>query len=73
MTREEALRSYTINAAYALFEEHELGSLTPGKLGDVVVLSKDLMTIPADSIPTAKVDLTIVGGRVVYRRADGSR
>ncbi|MDP2528960.1 MAG: amidohydrolase [Candidatus Palauibacterales bacterium] len=73
MTREEALRSYTINAAYALFEEHDVGSLTPGKLGDVVVLSKDIMTIPADSIPTANVDLTIVGGRVVYRRTDGSR
>jgi hypothetical protein len=73
MTREEALRSYTLNAAYALFEEHELGSLTPGKLGDVVVLSRDIMTIPADSIPTTKVDLTIVGGRVVYRRAGGAR
>lgn len=68
MTREEALRSYTINGAYAAFEEKEKGSLTPGKLADVVVLSKDIMTIPEDEIPTAVVDLTIVGGKVKHRR-----
>jgi hypothetical protein len=70
MTREEALRSYTINAAYAAFEEAHKGSLTPGKLGDIAVLSKDIMSIPDAEIPTAVVDLTIVGGKVKYRRGD---
>jgi predicted amidohydrolase YtcJ len=68
MTREEALRAYTINGAYAAFEEKEKGSLVQGKLADVVVLSKDIMTVPEDEIPTAVVDLTIVGGKVKYRR-----
>ncbi|MDE3154845.1 MAG: amidohydrolase, partial [Acidobacteriota bacterium] len=68
MTREEALRSYTINAAYTIFQEHRLGSITPGKLADLVVLSKDIMTIPADQIPTAQVDYTLVGGKIVYQR-----
>ncbi|MEX2283899.1 MAG: amidohydrolase [Gemmatimonadota bacterium] len=68
MTREEALRAYTINGAYAAFEENQKGSLTPGKLADVIVLSKDIMTVPEDEIPTAVVDLTIVGGKVKYRR-----
>ncbi len=69
MTRQEALRSYTINAAYAIFQDDRLGSITPGKLADLVVLSKDIMTIPADQIPTARVDTTLVGGKVVYQRA----
>ncbi len=66
MTREEALRSYTLNNAIAAFEEHLKGSLTPGKLADIVVLSKDIMTIPADEIPTARVDYTFVGGEIRY-------
>jgi predicted amidohydrolase YtcJ len=66
MTREQALRSYTINNAYAAFEEDLKGMLTPGKLADIVVLSKDIMTIPAEEIPTARVQYTIVGGRVAY-------
>lgn len=69
MTRDEALRSYTLNNAYAAFEEDIKGSLTPGKLADVVVLSKDIMRVPEEEIPTAQVDLTIVGGQVKYRRA----
>lgn len=68
MTREEALRSYTINAAYGAFEENIKGSLTPGKLADIVVLSKDIMTIPEDEIPTAEVLYTIVGGKVAYQK-----
>ncbi|MDF2771754.1 MAG: Amidohydrolase 3 [Geminicoccaceae bacterium] len=72
MTREEALRSYTINAAYAAFEEERKGSLTPGKLGDIAVLSKDIMTVPEAEIPTAVVDLTVVGGKVKYRREQGT-
>ncbi|MGB2907259.1 MAG: amidohydrolase [Candidatus Aminicenantaceae bacterium] len=68
MTREEALRSYTLNAAYAAFQEDILGSLETGKLGDVTVLSKDIMVIPEDEILTAEVLYTIVGGKVLYRR-----
>jgi len=68
MTRMEALRSYTINGAFAGFEESLKGSITPGKLADVTVLSKDIMTIPEDEIPTARVTYTIVGGKVLYRK-----
>lgn len=68
MSRMEALRSYTINNAYAAFEEDGKGSLTVGKLGDIAVLSKDILTIPEDEIPTAKVLYTILGGKVVYER-----
>jgi hypothetical protein len=68
MSRMEALRSYTLNGAIAGFEEDLKGSLTPGKLADVTVLSKDILSIPEDQIPTAEVVYTIVGGRVVYRR-----
>jgi predicted amidohydrolase YtcJ len=68
MSRMEALRSYTVSNAYAAFEENEKGTLTPGKLADVTVLSKDILEIPEDEIPTAEVLYTIVGGRVLYRR-----
>lgn len=68
MSRERALRSYTINGAYSAFAEDRRGSLEAGKLADVTVLSRDIMTMPADSIPDARVDYTIVGGRVEYAR-----
>jgi predicted amidohydrolase YtcJ len=68
MTREEALRSYTIDAAYAAFEEDIKGSLEPGKLADITVLSKDIMTVPEDEIPETEVVYTIVGGQVKYQR-----
>ncbi|MEX0890981.1 MAG: amidohydrolase [Gemmatimonadota bacterium] len=68
MTREEALRSYTVANAYAAFEEEHKGKLAPGMLADVVVLSKDIMSIPEEEIPEARVDLTILGGNVVYQR-----
>jgi len=67
MTRMEALKSYTINGAFAAFEEKIKGSITVGKLGDVTILSKDILTIPEDQIPTAKVLYTIVGGKVMYQ------
>ncbi|MEO6525193.1 MAG: amidohydrolase [Gemmatimonadaceae bacterium] len=66
LTRAEALRAYTLNNAYAMFMEKELGSISPGKYADLVVLSKDVMTIPEREIPTARVVYTIVGGRVRY-------
>jgi len=68
MTREEALRSYTINNAYASFEEDQKGSLTVGKLADITVLSQDIMTIPEEEIPATEVMYTIVGGTVMYAR-----
>ncbi len=66
MSRMEALKSYTINGAYAGFEENSKGSLKVGKLADLTVFSKDILTIPEDQIPTAKVLYTVVGGKVVY-------
>jgi predicted amidohydrolase YtcJ len=68
MTRAQALKSYTWNGAYAAKEEALKGSLTPGKLADITVLSKDIMTIPEDEIPTARAVYTIVGGKIAYQR-----
>lgn len=68
MTREETLRSYTINGAYAAFEEDIKGSLKPGKLADITVLSNDIMTVPDDEILNTQVLYTIVGGKVLYRK-----
>jgi predicted amidohydrolase YtcJ len=70
MTREEALRSYTINPAYAAFEDHQKGSLTPGKLADITILSKDILTVPEEEILKTQVIYTIVGGKIVYRLSD---
>lgn len=67
MSREEALRSYTWNNAYAAFEENVKGSLAPGKLADVTVLSRDIMTIPEDEIPSTDVVYTIVGGKIAFQ------
>jgi predicted amidohydrolase YtcJ len=70
MTRMEALKSYTINGAYAAFEERNRGSLKVGKYGDITVLSKDILTVPDEELRSAKVVYTIVGGKVLY---DASR
>jgi predicted amidohydrolase YtcJ len=67
MTPEEALRSYTTQNAYAAFEEDVKGSLAPGKYADVVVLSKDILTVPPNEIREARVLYTIVGGKILYR------
>ena len=66
MTRQQALRSYTIAAAYAAFEEDVKGSLSPGKLADIVVLSNDILACPEEEILKTKVVYTIVGGKVRY-------
>lgn len=68
MSRMEALRSYTIDAAFAAFEEPIKGSLQAGKLADITVVSRDIVTIPEDEIPGTKVLYTIVGGKVVFAR-----
>ena len=73
MSREEALKSYTMNNAFAAFEEKLKGSLEVGKLADITVLSKDILTIPEDDIPTTDIVYTIVGGKVNFDRTNGLR
>ncbi|MEE9130645.1 MAG: amidohydrolase [Phycisphaerales bacterium] len=68
MSRMEALRSYTIHAAYAAFEDDLKGTLTPGKLADLVVLSQDILSIAQENIPHTQVQMTIVGGKIAYQR-----
>ena len=68
MSRAEALKSYTVNNAYAAFEEKLKGTLEPGKLADITVLSRDIMTIPEDEIPATDVVYTIVGGKIAFAR-----
>jgi predicted amidohydrolase YtcJ len=68
LTREQALRLYTINNAYLHHEEKEKGSLEPGKLADLIVIDRDVLTCPVDDIRTTQVLTTVVGGKVVYDR-----
>ncbi|HPL14864.1 MAG TPA: amidohydrolase [Candidatus Aminicenantes bacterium] len=68
MSREEALRSYTVNGAYAAFEEGIKGTLAAGKLADVTVFTRDLLTCPEEEILSAEVAMTIVGGKVLYKK-----
>lgn len=67
MTREEALRSMTLWPAYSAFQEKEMGSLTPGKYADFVILDQDIMRVPAELILDTNVIATYIGGREVYR------
>lgn len=66
MTREEALLSYTLWAAYGAHEDHVKGSLSVGKLADLTVWSQDFMELPLDQIPGTKAAATVVGGRIAY-------
>jgi predicted amidohydrolase YtcJ len=68
---DDALRAYTLDAAYATFDEKEKGSLSPGKLADIVVIDRNLTRIPPETIRDAGIDYTIVGGQVVYERHAG--
>jgi predicted amidohydrolase YtcJ len=68
ITVEEALRAYTVEAAYASFEEETRGALTPGRLADFVVLERDLFAIPPEQLRDVGVDITVVGGRIVHER-----
>jgi hypothetical protein len=70
MTREEALKSLTIWGAHAAFEEDLKGSISPGKLADLVVLDRDLMTEPEERLFEIKVLMTVVGGEVVFQREE---
>jgi predicted amidohydrolase YtcJ len=73
ITREQALRMWTLNGAWLSFEEKSKGSIEPGKLADMVVISKDFLRCPVDEIKDIEALTTIVGGRVVYQRAFTSR
>jgi predicted amidohydrolase YtcJ len=66
LSREEALRAYTLDAAFAAFEEDQKGTLTPGKLADLVVLDRDYFEVPEAEIWKLTVEMTILGGKVVY-------
>ncbi|MFB6273406.1 MAG: amidohydrolase [Salinibacter sp.] len=68
LSRRQALKSYTINNARMAFQEDVKGTLTPGKLADVAVLSKNILKGPAEKIREAEVDYTIVGGEIAYTR-----
>ncbi len=63
----DALRMYTLHPSYAAFEENLKGSLSPGKLADVTVISSDILSIPEAEIPHIEALMTVVGGRIVYR------
>ena len=66
ITVEEALRSYTVNNAFAMYRENDLGRIAPGMLADMAVLSNDLFTIPPEKIENVTVDMTIFDGTVIY-------
>ncbi len=68
LTMAEAVKLFTAGAAFASFEEHLKGRLAPGLLADMVVLSKDIFTVPARDVLTAEALWTIVGGRVVHQK-----
>jgi predicted amidohydrolase YtcJ len=66
LTRQEALRTMTLDAAYGSFQENTKGSIAPGKLADLVVLSHDILSVPDDKLLDTEVVMTIVNGRVAY-------
>ena len=66
-SRDRALYSYTMGNAIAAFEEDIKGSITPGKLADITVLSQNLLTVPDDALLDTEVVMTILGGRIRYR------
>ncbi|HYB66161.1 MAG TPA: amidohydrolase family protein, partial [Steroidobacteraceae bacterium] len=72
ITLAEAVEAYTLGSAFAEFEENEKGSITPGKLADMVVLSGDIFAMPPEAIRNVKVETTMVGGRIVYRSPGSS-
>jgi predicted amidohydrolase YtcJ len=64
----EALKLYTINAAYQSFDEDKLGSIEVGKYADMVVLGEDILTAPPETIINRPIDMTIIEGKIVYER-----
>ncbi len=70
LTREQSIRLYTINNAYLHHEEDRKGSLEVGKLGDLILIDRDVLTCPVDAVRETKVLLTVVGGKAVYERKE---
>lgn len=70
MTREQALKTYTLWGAYGAFEEDIKGSIEVGKLADFTVYNQDLMTVPDDQLLDTQIDMTIVGGKVMFERSE---
>jgi predicted amidohydrolase YtcJ len=68
MTREQALRSYTLDAAYGAFQENIKGSIENGKLADFTVFSQDMLMVPENELLATSVVMTIIGGKVVYKK-----
>ena len=68
LSREQAIRFYTINNAHLLFREKQTGSIEPGKLADLIVLDRDLMTCPLDDVKATQVLQTYLGGKLVFQR-----
>jgi predicted amidohydrolase YtcJ len=66
ITREQAVTAYTLTSAFAEFAEKDKGSIEPGKLADLAVLSQDIFTIPASALPATESVLTLVGGKIIY-------
>jgi len=73
LTREQAIRLYTINNAFLTFEEDKKGSLEPGKLADFIMLDRDILTCPLEEVKSIEVEQTYLGGERIYGRAGGSR
>ncbi|MCB1121067.1 MAG: amidohydrolase family protein, partial [Verrucomicrobiae bacterium] len=68
LTRQQAIRFYTLNNAYLLFQEDDTGSLEPGKLADFIILDRDILNCPEDEIRDIQVERTYLGGEMVYKR-----
>ena len=69
ITIEEALKAYTLNSAYATFEEDLKGSIEPGKLADFAVLSDNPLLVQKDQIKDINVEMTFLGGKIVYKKS----
>ena len=67
ISREDALYLWTMGSAYTQGNQNKLGSIEPGKLADLVVLSEDFLTVPAEKIESIKAHTTMVGGKIVYQ------
>ena len=68
ITVKEAIECYTVNNAYAAFEENEKGSITVGKLADFVLLSDDILSIDPTAIERTQVVMTVLGGKIIYEK-----
>ncbi|OGO17395.1 MAG: hypothetical protein A2Z02_04990 [Chloroflexi bacterium RBG_16_48_7] len=64
----QAIKMYTINAAFAAFEEKQKGSIKPGKLADMVILDRDIEKVKPEEIKDVGVEMVVIGGEVVYRK-----